>query len=160
MLCSSTFTYGETGPLFSVVGEPFAADPSLELIDMRDGDELDGFGGASAGRFLGLGLRVGCGEDKGAAADATAVDIIVSHGGDQDARAPKISTVGMSESTTKVIKRVQNYKREKWTQCKRGVGLGPEHTHAHTRGRGRGRESQETRCSRGRKRKGSKYWVR
>jgi hypothetical protein len=48
----------------------------LELIDIRDGEELDGFGGASAGRFLGLGLRVGCGEDKGA--EATAVDIITA----------------------------------------------------------------------------------
>jgi len=65
-------TYGDIGPLFSV-GEPFA--PSLGLVDIR-GEELEMFGGASAGRFLGLGLRAGCGEDKGAAAEATAVDMV------------------------------------------------------------------------------------
>jgi hypothetical protein len=67
-------TYGEIGPLFSF-GEPFAAEPSLGLVDIR-GDELGMVEGTSAGRFLGLGWR-GCGEDKGAAADATAVDMII-----------------------------------------------------------------------------------
>lgn len=62
-------TYGETGALFSV-GEPFAAEPSLELVDIRDGEEV-AIGGAKAGRFLGLGLR-GCGEGR----EATAVDIM------------------------------------------------------------------------------------
>lgn len=70
-------TYGEVGPLFSV-GEPCSADPTLGLLDIRGGENLDGvlFGGAKDGRFLGLGLRVGCGDDKGAAAEATAVDMV------------------------------------------------------------------------------------
>lgn len=71
-------TYGDAGPLSSV-GEPCTADPFLGLLDIRGGEKLDGvlFGGAKDGRFLGLGLRVGCGDDKGAAAaDATAVDMV------------------------------------------------------------------------------------
>lgn len=50
----------------------------MGLLDIRGGEKLDGllFGGAKDGRFLGLGLRVGCGDDKGAAADATAVDMV------------------------------------------------------------------------------------
>lgn len=79
----NVLTYGDAGPLFSV-GEPCAADPCLGLLDIRGGERLDGtlFGGAKDGRFLGLGFRVGCGDDKGAAAaDATAVDMV---GGDDD----------------------------------------------------------------------------
>jgi len=70
-------TYGDAGPLFSV-GEPCTVDPCWGLLDIRGGDILDGmlFGGAKAGRFRGLGLRVGCGDDKGAGADATAVDMV------------------------------------------------------------------------------------
>ena len=73
---SNLSTYGDAGPLS--VGEPWAADPCLGLLDIRGGESLDGilFGGAKDGRFLGLGLRVGCGDDKGAAADATAVDMV------------------------------------------------------------------------------------
>lgn len=72
-------TYGDAGPLS--VGEPWAADPCLGLLDIRGGEKLEVlFGGAKDGRFLGLGLRVGCGDDKGAAADATAVDMV----GDND----------------------------------------------------------------------------
>lgn len=69
-------TYGDVGPLS--VGEPWTVDPCLGLLDIRGGEKLDGilFGGAKDGRFLGLGLRVGCGDDKGAAADATAVDMV------------------------------------------------------------------------------------
>lgn len=50
----------------------------MGLLDIRGGEKLDGllFGGAKDGRFLGLGLRVGCGDDKGAAAAATAVDMV------------------------------------------------------------------------------------
>lgn len=63
------WTYGDPGPRLSV-GDPFA--PSLELVDIREGDGFEG--GANDGRFRGLGLRVGCGEVKGA--DAIAVDIL------------------------------------------------------------------------------------
>jgi hypothetical protein len=46
---------------------------------MRGGEEFAGaLGGARVGKFLGLGSRVVCGEDKGAAvADATAVDMVL-----------------------------------------------------------------------------------
>lgn len=89
---AGTSTYGETGPLFSV-GEPFAAEPSLELVDIRDGEEFE-IGGANAGRFLGLGLR-GCGEGR----EATAVDMlnVPSERGEQR-------------------ERVQSNERQKWTQ--------------------------------------------
>jgi hypothetical protein len=66
-------TYGDAPP-FSV-GEPCTVDPFLGLWDIRGGEKLLLFG-ANDGRFLGLGLRVGCGDDKGAAADATAVDMV------------------------------------------------------------------------------------
>lgn len=76
----SRATYGEDGLLFS--GEPFAAGPSCEVVDMREGDEFEFAGppggGAKVGQFFGLGSRVVvCGEDKGAAvAGATAVDMV------------------------------------------------------------------------------------
>lgn len=63
-------------------GEAFAAGPSCEVVDMREGDEFEFAGapggGAKVGQFLGLESRVVvCGEDNGAAvADATAVDMI------------------------------------------------------------------------------------
>jgi hypothetical protein len=47
---------------------------------MRGGEEFTGApgGGASVGQFFGLGSRVVCGEDNGAAvADATAVDMVL-----------------------------------------------------------------------------------
>jgi hypothetical protein len=56
------------------------ARPSLEVVDMRDGEEFAGIptGGAKVGQFFGLGSRVVCGEDNVAAvADATAVDMIL-----------------------------------------------------------------------------------
>lgn len=56
-------------------GEPFEA-PSCELIDIREGEEFAGAGGgAKVRQFFGLGSRVVC-EDNGAAAGATAVDMI------------------------------------------------------------------------------------
>lgn len=64
-------TYGDAGPFFSV-GEPFAAEPSRGLVDIREGDEFEGALGA--GKFRGLGLRCGCGEDR--ATEATAVDMM------------------------------------------------------------------------------------
>lgn len=69
-------TYGDDGSLFW--GERFAADPSCEVVDIRDGEEFAGAGGgAKVGQFLGLGSRVVCGEDNGAAvAGATAVDMV------------------------------------------------------------------------------------
>ena len=80
-------TYGDVGPLVSV-GEPCAAD-AWGLLGIRGGELLDGIllGGAKVGRFLGLGLRVGCGEDKGAAADATAVDIVEEDSGIRETQA-------------------------------------------------------------------------
>lgn len=88
-------TYGEVGPLLSV-GEPCAAD-ARGLLGIRGGEVLDGilFGGAKVGRFLGLGFRVGCGEDKGAAADATAVDMV---GDDEDSIRRKHFTVYWNKS--------------------------------------------------------------
>jgi len=56
------------------------ARPSWEVVDMRDGEEFAGMptGGAKVGQFFGLGSRVVCGEDNGAAvADATAVDMML-----------------------------------------------------------------------------------
>lgn len=49
---------------------------------MRDGEEFAGAGGgAKVGQFLGLGSRVVCGEDNGAAvAGATAVDMVKETG--------------------------------------------------------------------------------
>jgi hypothetical protein len=47
---------------------------------MREGEEFAGppVGGANVGQFFGLGSRVVCGEDNGAAvADATAVDMVL-----------------------------------------------------------------------------------
>lgn len=47
---------------------------------MRGGEEFTGApgGGAGVGQFFGLGSRVVCGEDNGAAvADATAVDMVL-----------------------------------------------------------------------------------
>jgi hypothetical protein len=47
---------------------------------MRDGEEFAGIptGGAKVGQFFGLGSRVVCGEDNGAAvADATAVEMML-----------------------------------------------------------------------------------
>jgi hypothetical protein len=46
---------------------------------MRGGEEFAGApGGARVGKFFGLGSRVVCGEDNGAAvADATAVDMVL-----------------------------------------------------------------------------------
>jgi hypothetical protein len=47
---------------------------------MREGEEFAGTpaGGAKVGQFFGLGSRVVCGEDNGAAvADATAVDMVL-----------------------------------------------------------------------------------
>ena len=74
-------TYGEAGSLFS--GVALRAGPSCELVDIREGEEIAavgwGGGGASVGQFFGLGSRVTCGEDKGAAvAGATAVDMVVT----------------------------------------------------------------------------------
>lgn len=64
---------GDEGSLFS--GVPLEA-PSCELIDMREGEEFAGAGGgAKVGQFFGLGSRVVCDEDNGAAAGATAVDM-------------------------------------------------------------------------------------
>lgn len=73
-------TYGEDGFLSS--GEFFAAGPSCEVVDMREGDEFEFAGapggGPKVGQFFGLGSRVVvCGEDNGAAvAGATAVDMV------------------------------------------------------------------------------------
>lgn len=70
-------TYGDDGSLFS--GVP-PARPSWEVVDMRDDEEFAGIptGGAKVGQFFGLGSRVVCGEDNGAAAaDATAVDMML-----------------------------------------------------------------------------------
>lgn len=73
-------TYGDDGPLFSE-GDSFGAEPSFEVVDIRDGEETDSAlagGGAKVGQVFGLGSRVGCGDDNGATvAGATAVDIVV-----------------------------------------------------------------------------------
>lgn len=64
---------GDDGSLFS--GVPLET-PSCELIDMREGEEFAGAGGgAKVGQFFRPGSRVVCGEDNGAAAGATAVDM-------------------------------------------------------------------------------------
>lgn len=69
-------TYGDDG-LRS--GVPLVG-PSWEVVDMREGEEFAGppVGGAKVGQFFGLGSRVVCGEDNGAAVtDATAVDMVL-----------------------------------------------------------------------------------
>lgn len=71
---------GDAGSLFS--GVSFRTAPSCEVVDSRDGEEFAapaGGGGAKVvGKFLGLGSRVTCGDDKGAAvAGATAVDMVM-----------------------------------------------------------------------------------
>jgi hypothetical protein len=76
---------------------------------MRGGEEFTGAPGAGArvGQFFGLGSRVGCGEDNGAAvADATAIDMVLPTREKKRARACG-GTCGSTEERPEVVATVK-----------------------------------------------------